>query len=228
MLKFSDFPHILYNPGDNVLKIVLFENKTIKVKYNINGEIINVLYDLKNARRGIFYQGHSARGTYIDYWERDLYNQLRLDLKFGTHGGGHIDYYPPRNTTFPMYLYLGADQTETDETPDRTIHFPPQETVEQFFERVWAKLLHLTRRIRILRHEEPHQNALSEKICREVPENHDEVLRYDIACNLIKRPCGWLALQLENYQARYNRHLAAVVTAKEAGRTPPNFQSWHR
>ena len=67
------------------------------------------------------------------------------------------------------------------------------------------------------------RNALSEDICREVPEDHDEVLRYDIACNLIKRPVGWLALQLENYQTRYNRHLEAVVKAKEAGRTPPTF-----
>ena len=57
------------------------------------------------------------------------------------------------------------------------------------------------------------------------PADHDEVLRYDIACNLIKRPVGWLALQLQTYQTRYNRHLAAVVKAKEAGRTPPSIQS---
>ena len=59
--------------------------------------------------------------------------------------------------------------------------------------------------------------------CREVPADHAEVLRYDIACNLIKRPVGWLTLQLQTYQNRYNRHLAAVVKAKEAGRTPPTF-----
>ncbi len=125
----------------------------------------------------------------------------------------------PNDPAYPVFVYgSGTDEPATEEWI-----FPPPETTEQFLERIYARLLHLTRRIKILRHEEPHQNALSTRICREVPADHEEVLRYDIACNLIKRPVGWLALQLENYQTRYNRHLAAVVKAKEAGRTPPTF-----
>ena len=89
--------------------------------------------------------------------------------------------------------------------------------------RVSARMLHLTRRIRVLRHEEPHQNALSTDICREVPAGHEEVLRYDIACNLLKRPVGWLALQLQTHQNRYNQYLGRKVAAELAGRTPPTF-----
>ena len=71
-------------------------------------------------------------------------------------------------------------------------------------------LLHLTRDgLGYSRHEEPHQNwRYRTNICREVPADHEEVLRYDIACNLIKRPVGWLALPTSRlFRTGYNRHL---------------------
>ena len=219
----------LISPQETELKIVFLSELVLQVKRKFGGVTSNIVFDFSKIKSKIKYTTpHTSGGVNrlysvrYDPSENPLFG-ISFELWFTNNSGNQIYEWNPPDITYPRFMYLAEGETETIETPDRTIHFPPQETVEQFFERVWARLLHLTRRIRILRHEEPHQNALSEKICREVPENHDEVLRYDIACNLIKRPCGWLALQLENYQARYNRHLAAVETAKEAGRTPPTF-----
>ena len=145
---------------------------------------------------------------------------MRIGIKGGA-SGFYLDVED--NATFPIYAYTHEDETETVDTPNKTIQFPPRETPLEFIERISARLFAVTHRIAVLRHEEPHQNALSEDICREVPEDHDEVLRYDISNNLIKRPVGWIALQMENYESKYQRHLAAVEAAKKADRAIPNF-----
>lgn len=220
-----DIKNYAYTDRD---KAIWFVNQnTIKYQLEIDGIIKVIQLDISNAKNGITYIASSIENAINldavtigkDIYDLDIHrqdNSVDYQLKQDIDATIPDD---PNDPAYPVFVYGSG----TDEPATETIIFPPPETVEQFMERVWAKLLHLTRRIKILRHEEPHQNALSEKICREVPEDHDEVLRYDIACNLIKRPCGWLALQLQTYQERYNRHLAAVVKAKEAGTTPPTF-----
>ena len=210
----------------HVLKAILNQN-SVKVKFK-NGKVI--VYDFRNAAEGIkYHRGNRQISSESDislysYVSNDNYHSLNnrgLHIYIGNYSYyGHIFLHNP---SFPYFIYTAPSETETDEPATETIIFPPPETHEQFMERISARLLNLTRRIRALRHEEPHQNALSKNICREVPANHEEVLRYDIACNLLKRPVGWLALQLQTHQNRYNQHLAAVVKAKEAGRTPPTF-----
>ena len=213
--------YAIANPIE-ILKAIIVSPRVIQVKTRINGVVSVKNIDFSNIMAGISYTSeshdliHNISHVKDDWGEIDtIAIQLNSNVSGGnTVGPGH---------EYPKDLYLAQDETTAVEPANETIIYPPPETTEQFFERVWARLLHLTRRIKILRHEEPHQNALSEKICREIPADHDEVLRYDIACNLIKRPCGWLALQLENYQNRYTRHLESVVKANEAGRTPPTF-----
>ena len=204
-------------------KIVFINLYRFITKKNVNGDISIIEYDLSNLKENIKYTSNSGDIKSIHYGfyrggaafakiEMANHNRNRIPT------GGYVPQEP-----YPIYLHIAEGETETPETPTKTILFPPPETHEQFMHRISARLLNLTRRIRALRHEEPHQNALSKNICREVPADHAEVLRYDIACNLLKRPVGWLALQLQTHQNRYNQHLAAVVKAKEAGRTPPTF-----
>ncbi len=226
----------------NETKIIYHRDKFFQVKSVVDGVTKNIRCDIRNIIDGITY--HTERGVENNIPASNALhlNSIAYLLQNGSREfyAGRYDVHETRETRktqtqlylwdtpsdpseYPIFLFLAEGETQTVETPDQIIVYPPPETVEQFFERIYARLLHLTRRIKVLRHEEPHQNALSTAICREVPADHEEVLRYDIACNLIKRPVGWLALQLENYQTRYNRHLAEVVKAKEAGRTPPTF-----
>ena len=188
--------------------------------------------DISNARADIIYREPQlvTKLKMHTLYLRSDYNRISIERFTHANRYGNRNERTARqistspvNLEYPYLLYLKDGETATDEPATETILFPPPETHEQFMERVSARLLHLTRRIRALRHEEPHQNALSKNICREVPADHAEVLRYDIACNLLKRPIGWLALQLQTQQTRYNSHLAAVEKAKEAGRTPPTF-----
>ena len=211
---------------------VVFESATeMLLTWGTGNTAETIKVDFRHMKK-MFYGNNTPNQN--NFWLQDVgfdvsYNRIFItqtnEKRF--HGKGlfrHVHGQLPENaSSYPYYFYLGEGETETLETPDRTILFPPPETTEEFLERIYARLLHLTRRIKILRHEEPHQNALSTRICREVPADHEEVLRYDIACNLIKRPVGWLALQLETFQTRYTRHLAEVVKAKKAGRTPPTF-----
>ena len=213
------------NRNNNDKKIWMSSQHVMKVKALIDDVVSVIAIDTSNAKTGIIYRPLriEPKSNVIRVERKGYFDIERLGYEWTSYNTDRIVTNIPDDAVYPYFIYTDNDQTETDEPADETIIFPPPETQEQFFERIYARLLHLTRRIRILRHEEPHQNALSTRICREVPADHEEVLRYDIACNLIKRPVGWLALQLENYQTRYNRHLAAVVKAKEAGRTPPTF-----
>ena len=227
---------ISYDTQDDK-KIIYHKDRFFQVKSVVDGVTKNIRCDIRNIIFGITYYTEDGVKT----GDVKASNPLNLNTlsTYYSYGGKYLSVnrhainrkgiylyswdVPSDPSEYPIFPFLAEGETETVETPDQIIVYPPPETVEQFLERIYARLLHLTRRIKVLRHEEPHQNALSTAICREVPADHAEVLRYDIACNLIKRPVGWLALQLQTYQNRYNRHLAEVVKAKEAGRTPPTF-----
>lgn len=185
---------------------ILFTENDITTLYDISHFLKAIRYNV--GRLSIYYDEHFDEiKVYIYPYQRGI--------RYHT-----LNYEP---SEYPHFVFIDDGQDRTVETPTKTIYLPPAETPLEWIERVTARIFHVTQRIAVLRHEEPHQNALSEKICREVPEDHDEVLRYDISCNLIKRPIGWLALQLENYESKYNRHLAAVEAAQKANRAIPNF-----
>lgn len=216
------------NVKHTVKKIIFVSATEVQIKQEHNGETKVVLWDFNNRIGDIVYRALPTNSPEIQCiglnYNTNYKGQKEIVYDFIFAIGDYLTTGIPNiSDTYPFYSFIAQGETETPETPTQTILFPPPETHEQFMERIWAKLLRLTRRIKILRHEEPHQNALSKNICREVPADHDEVLRYDIACNLIKRPVGWLALQLTTQQTRYNAHLASVESAKAANRTPPTF-----
>ena len=210
-------------------KIWFISPTTAKYKLTKDGETKIIQVDTSHIKDDIVYRPNNKNmldlSAATHAWVGDL-EINRTDRSVAWQLQQWIDATipdDPSSPDYPVFVWKAQGETETDEPATETWVFPPPETPEQFFERIYARVLDLTRRIKILRHEEPHQNALSEDICREVPEDHEEVLRYDIACNLIKRPVGWLTLQLQTYQNRYNRHLEQVVKAQEAGTTPPTF-----
>ena len=223
-MRFSIFRDIA-----NDKKIWFSHPRKLKVKKLINGVPVVIMVNASHAKMGILRylpaspetklgiegMGQGTNAWSISRWANGWkyqqdYDSLRLDV-------------PLNPADYPFYIYVGEDETKTDEPATDTIVFPPPETHEEFMERVWSRLLHLSRRSQVLRHEDPHMNALSEDICREVPANHEEVLRYTISGNLIKRPIGWLALQLQTQQNRYNRYLEQKIKAETAGNTPPIF-----
>ena len=206
---------------NNDAKAILVSPTLIKMKTKA-GDVH--AYDFRHAIGTIGYTNDQAGNDFLGFQViANEYSKTITFTRMNPSGKSKYLHIPSDLSGFPYFMLFSADETETDEPATKTTVFPPPETIEQWFERIYARVLHLTRRIKVLRHEEPHQNALSERICREVPEDHDEVLRYDIACNLIKRPVGWLTLQLQTFQTRYNAHLEKVVKAKEAGTTPPTF-----
>ena len=200
--------------GDNEksVKKAWWANSTqLGVKYTDNGATKIVLLDFRHLDKISIYENTSA---YITSGIQYISNPV-LQLT-----------NPPDTDNLPetpYYIFIAEGETETPETPTETILFPPPETPEEFLERIGARIYHLSNRIDVLSHARVHQNAKSEEICREVDENDEEVLRYDISNNLIKRPVGWLMSQIETFHNRYTRHLESVEKAKKAGRTLPNF-----
>ena len=218
--RYTDRDKKIWSPRPKVVKFKLERDGVTKI-VEVDGThlIGKIVYTTPNANNILSFEALS-RTSVADFdmirWDESADYQLLKEIYATTPDNAD-------SPDYPVIFWKAEGEDDTDEPATDTWLFPPPETTEQFLERIYARLLHLTRRIKILRHEEPHQNALSERICREVPADHEEVLRYDIACNLIKRPVGWLALQLQTFQNRYNRHLAEVVKAQKAGRTPPTF-----
>lgn len=211
----------------DVKKIVITSNNIVQVKHERNDTTEVLSVDISNMIDDIEYRMQDYQNVIHSIKKSTEITSaspvISLDLALNIYDDRLRNYYSYEFGEFPRYIYTASDETKTPETATKTIIFPPRETPLEWLERIHARIFHVTQRIQVLRHEEPHQNALSEKICREVPEDHDEVLRYDISCNLIKRPIGWLALQMENYESKYSRHLAAVEVAKKANRTIPTF-----
>lgn len=213
-------------------KIIFIDKNTIQVKIDKNNKVRIVQYNISHLKKGVMYIPDNRKNSDIWFFGYLPYDDIFRPRYHFSNFEGEIDRgytnseeytLPTNNSDYPYYPYVGEGETETVDTPTERVIFPPRETPLQFVERITAKLFHVTQRIQVLRHEEPHQNALSEDICREVPEDHDEVLRYDISNNLIKRPVGWIALQMENYESKYTRYLAEVEAAKRANRAIPNF-----
>ena len=214
---------ISYLDTDIHKKIVFMNQNLFKVTIIEDGNRITWACDISNIKDGIYYKNknkHRYESLNIENkdlnlfmgWPQNPYTQLTL-----------VEFLPDNSNNYPFYDYVGEGETETDEPATETIVFPPPETYEEFVERIGGRLYHLTQRISVLNHEKPHQHAKSEQICLEVDANHPEVIRYDLSCNLIKRPVGWLMLQIDTLNNRYANHLKAVETAKQAGTTPPTF-----
>ena len=199
----------IWTPRENIIKIK--KNDDSVTEFNLSHIIGDIEYKSADGHGFGISKIYRPEPHRLSFWRKNGYHEPQIAS------------ITKDITSYPDYLYLGWDQTETDEPATQTVVFPPRETPLEFIERISARLFYITHRIAVLRHEEPHQNALSEDICREVPADHDEVLRYDISNNLIKRAVGWVVLQMETYETRYNRYLESVETAKRANRAIPTF-----
>lgn len=192
---------------DNTKIYVLYDHTLLKdgIKYiNSNPTPDNPIESIKLENREIIIHVLNGYGNSYSGNNPTLNNAIAFTIIYDDL---------PIEGHFP-YLY--------DWSENHTEYAIPQpETPLEFLERITARLFQVTQRIAVLRHEEPHQNALSENICREVPEDHDEVLRYDLSNNLIKRPVGWLCLQLETFTTYYQRYLDQAEAAQKAGRPAP-------
>ena len=123
-----------------------FEHAKMGIGY-VNTNIANSMNNINFGEYGTHVNRHQIQIAENHFAEPRELRQLQFEL-------------PTDPSDYPYYAYVGEGETETPETPTKTFLFPPPETVEQFFERIHARLLHLTRRIRALRHEEPHQKRL--------------------------------------------------------------------
>ena len=203
----------------NIQKMYFKDISTLVVKTDTDVHA----YDFTHVKGGVDFKRVDGIVTPGNLMHHILWNPPNFDdidilldlLNKDNYGDRKITF--DENTQYPIYISGSGEETNID----RTILFPPPETHAEWLERIAARLLHLTRRIEVLRHETPHQNALSENICRDVPEGHDEIDRYDFSSNPIKRPVGWIRLQIENYQAKYDNHLKKVAKAEVDGTAPP-------
>ena len=218
------------NPGApqnrNVLKIVLIKPRLARIKSSLNDVISIQDIDFTNLIEGIAYttKSHPLLSSIfytVDYQEiayRNIVMQLKANVVWGNHS-----HYIHENTVFPQYLALAEGETETDEPATETIIFPPKETPMQFIERISARLLHLTRRVSILRHEEPHLSERSRRVCLDLDDRSEYVHRYDHSINLVRLPVGWLQLQINSYLTRLKAHEEKVAAAEAANKKPPVF-----
>ena len=151
---------------DRDKKIWFVSPTIVKYKLEVDGQTKIIQIDISNAIDGINYKPNRDNDLYLYAVAKSPppLEIARLDLSVDYQLRRTIDTTipdDPADPAYPVFVYgSGTDEPATD-----TWIFPPPETHEKFMERVWARLLNLTRRIKILRHEEPHQNALSTNIC---------------------------------------------------------------
>lgn len=215
---------------DRDLKLWMPNPQTLKVKVSIAENIHVIHYDLQHYRKGIVYTNRNSSDTspLQESYIVDIPRLSEPEQYFNFHGRNHFvdEYYgigKPEPGDYPLYLYLGPDQTEVDESATKTIVFPPPETHLEFMERIQSRLLHLTRRSSVLRHEQPHLSERSRRVCLDLDDRSEYVHRYDHAINLLRLPVGWLQNMINAYQAQWNAHLERVEAAKKKNQPEPTF-----
>ena len=125
-------------------------------------------------------------------------------------------------------LYMSLDATDPSRifadlgTPNRTYTLPI-DTHHEWIERISPRVLHLTRRVSILRHEEPHLSSRSRRVCLDLDDRNEYVHRYDHSINLMRLPVGKLQLDINTYNNRWDSHERKVAKAKEKGNPIPEF-----
>lgn len=160
----------------------------------------------------------------IKFTEKDYTNRLDVSIVSSTPNHyNYLEFIEINSENVYVYVNSAEGETETPETSTETILFPPPETPMEFIERMSARLLHFSRRVSILRHEEPHLSSKSRRVCLDLSDRDTYVHRYDHSINLVRLPAGWLQLQINTYIQRLKAHEKKVEDANEAGTTPPNF-----
>ena len=197
----------------DISKIILASAKTLKVKQT-DGVI---LYDFTGVRPNIVYKSNKITVSDVRW---SYYNKFQVVMKSNEY---MLEIITDPITTFPHYVYLAEGETATDEPADRTIIFPPQETHAEWIERIAPRLLHLTRRVSVLRHEEPHLSSRSRRVCLDLDDRNEYVHRYDHSINLMRLPVGKLQLDINAYNQRWDAHEKKVAEAEAAGTEPPEF-----
>ena len=208
-------------------KIWLTGKHLLKVKLPISGADTVVALDTSHIKKGIDFKPSTreeklniksvALSTYTNTLNiiREISGPVSIPLD--------LPQLPDTPAGYPFFQYVGDGETEIDEPAGETIVFPPKETPDQFIERISARLLHFSRRISILRHEEPHLSSRSRRVCLDLDDRDEYVHRYDHSINLCRLPAGWLQLQLNTYIQRHQNHKKRVAKAKAANRKLPTF-----
>lgn len=192
-------------------------------------KISNRIYriDTSNIKYNIRYNSDFFVKSIQQSHENQLLDiELRTSTPIGRYTLNKNNPYQP-DTVFPLYIHLEEGETETPETPTETIIFPPRETHLEFMERIQARLLHLTRRVAVLRHEQPHLSSRSRRVCLDLDDRNEYVHRYDHSINLVRLPVGWLQNMINAYQAQWNAHLERVEDAKKKSQSEPEFTRYN-
>ena len=206
--------------ANSVKKIILADPTTLKIKV-VEGDTAQVIAnDFSNSIIDVSFINENETALISDFLE---YDSGGYYITIGNTTENNARQIIRDELTYPFFLFVGEGETPTDETATKTTIFPPPETTIEFIERISAKLLHLTRRVSTLRHEEPHLSARSRRVCLDLDDRNEYVHRYDHSINLLRLPVGWTQLQINTFIARYEAHNKKVAEAKAANRTPPTF-----
>lgn len=198
-----------------IKKVIVVNDKQVKVKYTIDNQNRVILYNLSHAKPRIIYGDGVPNGKVGIQWANEyqhtsdasIYHEniLQLNLisseRFGTQSSVRRAYFTMTNA--PFYHYVAADETETDETDIyATVHFPPEEGVWDWQDRVQP---HLTACAKSLEQSNlegiAHLQALSTDICRDIPlvngETHPVVQRHANTANMAKLLIGLCQRELD-------------------------------
>ena len=187
-----------------------------------------ILFNLQHAKKGVLYR------TSNDFFRKyAIMSFVRHSHLLPDPDGSDftIEIYPKELRedmteianiqTYPTSLYDWYDFKDLPVTANLDIVLP--ETHALWIERISARVLHLTRRVSILRHEEPHLSSRSRRVCLDLDDRNEYVHRYDHSINLMRLPVGKLQLDINAYVQRWDAHEKKVAEAKEAGTEPPEF-----
>ena len=122
------------------------------------------LFDISYFRKEIHYHVNVS-GRQMEIFYNNNFNRIEvLTDSLAAYGGTLINYEPH----YPYVAYAAQGEDREDEPATQTVFLPPLETHLEFMERIQARLLHLTRRASVLRHELPHLSSRSRRVCLEI------------------------------------------------------------
>ena len=209
-----------------ITKIVLTGDDKLVVKFEDDNVIC---YDFSNARSSIIYRSNSNANKIIDRlrYHRNFPDHFTVELnniKGDTSVRRELRRIFDEIVNYPVFIWGATGEDEsTDITPTETIFFPPPETHVEWLERIAARLLHLSRRVSVLRHEQPHLSSRSRRVCLDLDDRNEYVHRYDHSINLMRLPVGKLQLDINAYNQRWDAHQRKVIEAENADNPIPKF-----
>lgn len=161
----------------------------------------------------------------VDGVETATVVKLRHHISFGSGQFSGTMFVSP--DSYSKVVWKDFGENDQDEPHTETLTLASKETHTEFMERIQSRLLHLTRRASVLRHELPHLSSRSRRVCLDLDDRDEQVHRYDHAINLLRLPVGWLQNMINAYQAQWNAHLERVEDAKKKNQPEPEFTRYN-